>query len=180
MSDFPNGILANQTVISTIGPNAMGAETVSGGGVLASAAWQVANTGVFIPVRIFEAVTVVKMGVVVGTSNTGLVDVGIYDPAGNRLVRAGSTSLGTTSSIQTFDVTDTYLNPGLYYFAAACSSTSGSLFGFAITNVMLRACGVFTVASAFSSGLITPVTYAAANSSVTRTYGIFAFTNTVI
>lgn len=181
MADWPSGIIAGHSCISTTDVvNSVGAEINNSNSITQSAAWQVANTGVFVPVRVFQPITVVKMAIIVGATNTGSCDVGIYDPAGNRLVRAGSTALGTASTVQTFDITDTALDPGLYYFALALTSTSGTVFQSAPGNLYMRAMGCFTVASAFSTGLITPVTYASVNGTVTRFPWIGAYMETAI
>lgn len=87
--------------------------------------WPAANRALYIPIRIPQPITVVKMYRYIGGIAGGNWDVGIYDAAFTRLVSSGSTAAGSTSTTQVFDITDTFLAPGTYYIAAACDSSSG-------------------------------------------------------
>jgi hypothetical protein len=85
-----------------------------------------------------------------GTSLATNIDAGIYDLSGTRLVSIGSVIHSGTSTIQIFDITDTYLLPGLYYLGVAVSNTSGTLAGFnASAAVDATPMGLYQQAGAF-------------------------------
>lgn len=131
MSDFsqplvaprPNGALTpgNTTSPVTDFVLAVGAQYGS-----TTTAWTTANLAVYQAVIVQEVVTITHMAVFVVTA-AGNIDVGIYTESGTKLVSSGSTAVAGTSAIQSFDVTDTTLNKGLYWIACACSSTSAVL-----------------------------------------------------
>jgi hypothetical protein len=63
------------------------------------------------------------------SANTGNWDVGIYTADGTRLVNMGTTAqAGGVSSVQQFDLTDTLLGRGAFYFAVACDSGSTTVY----------------------------------------------------
>ncbi len=103
----------------------MAAEII-GGRLSTSGVWPVANTAIYVPVTIPSIVTAYQMSIQVTTQN-GNCDVGIYDEIGNRLVSAGSTTVGA-AGIQLFNITDTVLVPGVYYLAMNCDNTTASFF----------------------------------------------------
>ena len=159
MPDFPLAIrLVNQISIATFSPESIGGSFAPQ--FTTSFAWPSANLAIYIPVEIYEPVTVVKMAVNNGSVVSGNIDVGIYDALGNKLASAGSTAQTGTSAIQIFDITDTLLLPGLYYMAVALDNTTGTLAGFQSgTAQVLEGAGLFQQASAFA--LPSPATYAA-------------------
>jgi hypothetical protein len=86
------------------------------------------NLALYVPFRLYERATAVKMSALVGTTSNGNMDAGIYDANRNRIVNSGSTAQGSTSSITEFDITDTTLEAGYYYMAVQLSSGTGTLF----------------------------------------------------
>jgi hypothetical protein len=110
-----------------------------------SAAWPTANLAIYVPVRIPTACVVKKLALANGASVTGNFDIGIYSPAGARLVSAGSTAQSGATTEQVVDVTDTLLLAGLYYFAA-CHSSTGSVMMLAQAAPIAAAHGVLTEA----------------------------------
>ncbi len=128
------------------------------GNSVASQTFPVNNTGMFYPILVEKTVTVYQMSLVV-TVQSGSVDVGIYDEFGAAIVRAGAVSVAA-AGLQTFDITDTTLTPNIYWFAIGCTTTVAAFRGASGSGILTRAMGAFQVASAYSSGLITPVTYA--------------------
>lgn len=85
--------------------------------------------------------TVYKMGVVVAVQS-GNLDVGIYSEKGSLLVSAGSTAVGA-AGFQSFDVTDTPLNPGIYFLAMCVDNTTASFNrSNAVIAANMQACGV--------------------------------------
>lgn len=99
-------------------------------GFMASRTWQAANTAVFVPFRVEEPVTILKLWTMNGSTATGNVDIGVYDEVGRRLISAGSTAQSGTNVLQQFDVTDTLIGPGNFYLALVASSTATTFFGY--------------------------------------------------
>lgn len=162
MPDFPvSPRLANQYAISTASPESIGPWALSvAASISASFAWPAANLAIYVPVEIYAPATIVKMAVLNGTAVSGNIDVGIYDVGGKRLISAGTTAQAGTTTIQTFDITDTLLLPGLYYMAVALDNTTGTLGGYSgIIAGDGQAVGLLQQASAFV--LPDPATFAA-------------------
>ena len=124
----------------------------------ASTAWPSINLAIFFPLRLAVPKTVYKLAVGCGTGSGNNFDVGIYDVAGNRLVSSGATARTATSEV-VVDVTDTYLDAGLYYLAVAADSVS-TMTCFALgTASVARLVGAMEAASSYV--LPSTVTYAA-------------------
>lgn len=153
MPDFPLATkLINVGSIHTGSPGAVGREmSANSGSFGVSTAWPTANLAIYIPVEIFNPVTIAKMSVNNGTAVSGNIDVGIYDAGGKRLVSKGSTAQAGTSAIQTFDITDTLLNPGLCYMAVALDNNTGTLAAWTgVIGLDMECCGLMQQASAFA------------------------------
>jgi len=158
VSDFTQPTLANIAPSGIACVSTMGAESIIGpysshanGSYSTFTAWQNANQAVYVAVAIPFACTVYQMAVQIGGTSSGNLDVGIYDANFNRLVSMGSTAMGSTNSIQVFNVTDTPLTPGTYFLACSVSNTSGVLAGGACytpAHQGLRALGVQVQSSA--------------------------------
>lgn len=82
------------------------------------------NTSMFYPVIVPDTIVIVKLFCANGATLVGNVDLGIYDESGARLISSGSTAHAGTSVLQEFDITDTELSKGRYYFGLGCSSNS--------------------------------------------------------
>lgn len=112
--------------------------------------WPAANLAIFIPFRVYQIYTAVKMSWINGTVS-GNIDVGIYDAQGDRLVSLGSTAMSGASAIQTGDITDTTLKPGLYYMAMAVDNTTATFRRFTSATVAGTAgLGLLQQATAFA------------------------------
>lgn len=99
---------------NSLGPNLSGANlTWSGTG-----AWPAANRALYVPFTVPETYNAQKMFVYNGT-HSGNADIGIYDESWNRLVSTGSTASSGDGALQEFDITDTLLYRGRYYFGLA-------------------------------------------------------------
>lgn len=162
MPDFPLPIkLVNQINIGTFSPESMAAPISSLGINLSNSfAWPTANLAIYIPVEIYQPVTIAKMAVCNGTAVSGNIDVGIYDVSQDNWITKGSTAQTGTSAIQIFDITDTLLNPGLHYMAVALDNTTATLMGYTGgVAPEIGAHGVFQQASAFP--LPNPAVFAA-------------------
>lgn len=160
MPDGPNVLrLVNAFTIGSFSSESLGRELTCMGTISTSFAWPTANLGLFVPVEIYSSLTVVKMSVANGTAVSGNIDVGIYDMNGNRIVSAGSTAQTGTSVIQTFDITDTLLQAGLYYMALSADNTTSTFGGWSgLAAGDGQAMGLFQMASALA--LPNPATFA--------------------
>lgn len=116
---------------------------------LGAIGWSSANKAIYIPFQVSEIFIVDNMYTINGGTVSGNIDVGIYEHGGTRLVSSGSTAQAGASSIQEFNVTNTTLNPGLYYFAVAVSNTTATLEMWTPTAAISRSLGVMEETSAF-------------------------------
>lgn len=105
------------------------------------------NEGYFYPFRLTEALLVQELFVINGATASGNLDVGIYDAAGTRLVSSGAVAQSGTNTPQEFDVTDTQLGPGTFYFGISASLTTATAFRSPNTGIYLRMLGCFSVAT---------------------------------
>ncbi len=160
MGDWPQGQEFNRQVICSASLESIGPDVVgTGQGMTGLQAWPTANLAIFVPFLVFTPFLAKIIGVDNGATVSGNIDVGIYDGQQNRLVSTGSTAHAGTSTVQTFDITDTLLLPGIYYMAQAMDNTTGITHGPASTVPIGGACGVLQMASAFP--LPDPATFAA-------------------
>lgn len=121
-------------------------------------AWPAANRALFVPFSVPAPVIAKKLWWFNGATVTGSVDMGIYDLAGVRLVSTGATGQSGSSAVQIADITDTALQPGVYYLAMAMDSTSTAVRYSTASTQWMQACGMKQMASAYT--LPDPVTYA--------------------
>lgn len=130
-------------------------------GAAASGAFPSTNLAILIPFDITEDITVTQLWAYNGATASGNIDVGIYDAAFARQISSGSTAQSGTNALQVFDVTDTPLTAGQYYFAVAMDNTTGTLFRQTIGATLMRSWGCFQMASAFAlPSTITPASVA--------------------
>jgi len=144
---------ARGVVISTASSACIGVELVAAGFADVSSpsdqTWQTANTAIYIPFRITEAMTVYQMGVANGTVASGNVDVGVCNESGTSLVSSGSTAMSGTNTVQAFNVTDTLLVPGRYYLQMSVDNTTAAFRQWSVTAQFNRLMGVVMESSAF-------------------------------
>lgn len=176
MPDFPVAHSVNNLIISSASTQSLGHALSAMGVIAGTIAWPTANKAIFVPVTIYDAVTIVKMYVINGNPVSGNIDVGIYDVGGARLVSAGSTAQAGTDVVQEFNITDTTLNPGLYYLACALDNGTGRVSRWNPSAALGRALGVAEQTTAFA--LPSSATFAALSSSYIP--AIFATPRTVI
>lgn len=106
-----------------------------------SGTWQANNRAHYIPFMVTQIVTAYQMSVIVATQS-GNLDVGIYTEQGVRLVSAGSTAVAA-AGVQTVNINDTVLLPGVYFMAMNCDNTTAAFNRVtAPDNVTQRACGI--------------------------------------
>lgn len=171
MSDWPKvppaytkvGILTT----SSLNHSPAGWSVVLGNVVMTtSTAWGTADVALYVPVYLGWQAKVYKLSVMNGGTVGGNTDVGIYNERGVRLVSSTPTLQSGTSTIQTFDVTDTLLNPGVYYLALANTTTTGTYLCGTTTAVRMRSVGAMEQTGLTSGTLPNPAVFA----TFTRTF----------
>jgi hypothetical protein len=113
-SALPDGLVAI-TPFSLNG--AMGLSL--GGTPIADLAWPNANAAVYLPFRVQTLFIAQKLFALAGAGIAGNIDVGIYTQDAVRMISTGSVALVVGPTLQSFDIADLVMGPGLYYLAAA-------------------------------------------------------------
>ena len=112
--------------------------------------WGTANRAIYVPVRVSRVCVVKEMGPVFNTASAAnQFDIGLYDAAGTRLVSTGARNVQDFggSAVSGADVTDTTLQPGLYYIGLNHSSATGDqLLMYGLAAPIPVALGVLTEA----------------------------------
>lgn len=143
MTDFTQvaleGIQKQALSPATISSGLQEAMLIANSLMNAGAVWPSANLAIYAPVMVDYPCTVYQMSIDVVTQS-GNVDVGIYDELGNRLVSAGSTAVGA-AGIQLFNITDTPLTPGVYWLAMCCDNITASFMRSNVVQQLSRVCG---------------------------------------
>jgi hypothetical protein len=115
----------------------------------AGAAWSAANHAKYAPFLVQGTLLIVKLFTSCSTSS-GNLDVAILGSDGVKIVSSGSTPMGTANDLQEFDITDTVLAPGRYFFGMAVDNTSAFMvFASTSNEAEINAMGVWEEASAF-------------------------------
>lgn len=143
---------------------------------LASGTWPTNNKIFYCPIRVPYPINVLQMYINNGAAVSGNVDVGIYGPAGARLVNSGSTAQAGTSAVQTIDITDTAIGPGFFYLAMQVSNTTATNTKAAPLVAILSAYGVLMEAAG-GFGLPATATFATTTSAYLPSFGIIAALN---
>ena len=114
-----------------------------------SAVYPNANRAIAFPFRIGAPLLVQVMWTFNGGAVAGNVDVGIYDYGFRLLVSSGgAVAQAGINQIQTYNVTDTLLGPGVYYLAISESSAASTFFRYAQSWYFLGLMGVTHMAAA--------------------------------
>lgn len=135
--DFPSYYLPPPPVMTTMHPDCRGLSTTISVRLdsMASAAWPTASLGLFYPFVLTSTATAYQLLFYVGATSGGDIDMAIYDSQKNRIVSAGSTAMSASiNTVQELNITDTVLGPGVYLLAVSSSATSGTVFGFQISD----------------------------------------------
>jgi hypothetical protein len=134
--------------IDTIGDSGLQHPGIYG---YASVAWGTANRAVYVPLVVPSRVVVRGLWFGSGTTGTGNVDMGLYDPTGGAVVSATNAAKIASAAEQVLDVTDTTVGPGLYYIALSSDSATDTFVRHAscATAPIATAFGVLTEASAY-------------------------------
>jgi hypothetical protein len=150
MSEFPKSFnfADPMATVCSHGPQSLGAGAYGIG--LGAGSYPAANIAIFVPFRIGQPIKFSTMFIYNGASVSGNIDVGVYACDGTKIVSTGSTAQAGTSSIQTFTVTTTELDSGLFYFAVAMDNATGTLYRHAPSPAaMVNFQGVAQMAAAF-------------------------------
>ena len=146
---WPASIVEPNVTITPWSQEACGALTHIGMtalGAAASAAYPADALAMFFPFYVTKPVITANMFTYNGATAIGNVDVGVYDEAATRLVSSGATAQSGTSTLQTYNITDTLFGPGLFYLAITLDDTGaglGTLFRGTIAQAMFgRAIGM--------------------------------------
>jgi hypothetical protein len=176
MPDFPVLRNIDPIVLSPAAPQSLGYALNAMGLGAASVTWPTANKALTVPFSVFSPITIVKMFVINGAAVSGNIDVGIYSKASQKLVSSGSTAQAGTSAIQEFNITDTLLMPGMYFFAVALDNTTGTLEMWNPNAAIGKSLGVFEQSSAFPL----PSTLTLVTNTAARIPCVFATQRTVV
>lgn len=135
--------------ISTMSRESVGG--IKGIGSASSSTWDAANRAFYIPVRISQAILLAQFFVLNGATVSGNIDVGIYDIAGTKISSSGSTAQAGVNAIQTFNVTDIAIGPGLFYLAGSMNNTTGAVANSSLSSAVVgdKAMGCFMQNTAF-------------------------------
>jgi hypothetical protein len=116
-------------VLSTVSTDMVSLANMAASAAISSA-WGTNNKAVLVPVTIASTHTYVKAAWLNGATATGNVDVGIYTISGTTATRivasTAEAQTGTSVCQVAAAFTTTTLEPGLYYLAMSCSSTSAT------------------------------------------------------
>ncbi len=112
--------------------------------------YPVANRAYFFPFRVFHPILITALYMSNGATISGNFDLGIYDINGNKKVTTGSTAQAApNNTAQVIDITDTWLQPGGWYFAISSDATTGTVFRSSLTANLYKQSGVLQMSSAF-------------------------------
>lgn len=116
----------------------------------ASGAWFGANLANFIPFSLTTSVIVRKLFCITGAVANGNVDMGIYDVNGTKLTSAVNAPQGAINTIQEFDIDDTPIGPGTFYFAVSLDNAVGTIFMYTFGAGTLKGlAGIAEMAAAY-------------------------------
>jgi hypothetical protein len=144
--DFPQGRVSVRdpgtiSSFSTFGPECLAGACANDTGFgIAGGAYPAANTAIYVPVMVPEEQKIYHLGVEV-TTQSGNLDLGVYDEVGTRLVSSGSTAVAA-AGVQSIDVTDTVIGPGICYFAMNCDNTTAAFRRVSMDAPLERVCGM--------------------------------------
>lgn len=135
--------------IATYGKYGIGIEAAAMSGT-AAASITTANQARICPIYVPDSFIARKL-FWFPASQTGNIDIGIYDENYSLIISSGSTPAGTTNVLAEYDIVDTYLSRGIYHLAIAVDTgVASGLFGFGPSLVPLTQInGVALMTSAF-------------------------------
>lgn len=135
-----SGVLTNASNLSSLA--SFMAYARASAWTAAATAWPASGLGYYCPVSLEVPATIYKMSVINGATINGTMGVGIYDESFNRLTSVAAASHSGASVIQTFDIADITVMPGIYYLMLCMASTTATVQGCAMTTLAGRTCGL--------------------------------------
>lgn len=142
---------------------------------LASTTYPAANRSIGYPFVLGTSFLVRKFWWQSGTTGgTDIVDVGVYDEAGTKLVSCATPpTMGTANLLQENDCTDTVLLPGRYWLVYAQSGVTATPIAMAYPAALCRTVGMAQMANGMSgNALVATFTPAAVASAYVPWAGI--------
>lgn len=116
-----------------------------------STAWPTANLAFYWPIMIGSACLVTSFFVANGATAANQVDIGLYASDGTRISSTGATAQAGTTAIQTIDVTDFMVGPGLYYLALTADNVAVTVRALALGSAEFgRVAGLLQQTTAFA------------------------------
>lgn len=112
-----------------------------------ASSWPSANLAIYVPFYVAEALRVRSLSAPC-ESSSGNGDVGIYAYDGTRIVSSGSFAF-SGFDMNTRNITDTELQPGIYYLALVCDNATNAALRFTPGVQNIRMAGICQEASAF-------------------------------
>jgi hypothetical protein len=161
MGDFPTSFFTLPgSAIHPGSPAALESDIgiVVQGTLLFGATWPTASLAMFYPTLIEVPVLATQIIVENGSPVSGNVDVGIYNEFGTRLVSIGGAVQTGANALQVFNITDTFLAPGIYYRAIVFDNITAQIIRSSPPVELLRGAGVMQMATAYT--LPTTATFA--------------------
>ena len=126
---WPNVKEISPVMISTVSRLSLGRQIAAWDAIApASGALGLSNNAFYFSFSIPAPITVAKMFIYNGATVAGTIDMGIYTDDYTRIVSSGAITQAGVSALQEFDVTDTWLDKGRYYFAFAQSLNTATFF----------------------------------------------------
>ena len=155
MGDWPPDLAVPVTIWtgSIYGLNVGARDAAAGGVGWTSPAWGTANLAQFVPMQLPFRYPVRKMFTFNGSPVGGSVDLGIYSEDLVKVYSSGTVTQAGTNTLQFVPAAgtiDVILDPGVYYFAMASTSTTGTVGAQALgTATRQRYLGMFEQLTAF-------------------------------
>jgi len=91
---------------------------------IGTGAWGTAHLIIYVPLRLPEAGTVLKVFVANAGTVNGNFNVGLYSSSGTKAWETGSTAMSGTNAPQFVNIADQSVAAGLYYLAMQTDSTT--------------------------------------------------------
>lgn len=104
--------------------------TYAGASGPSSAAWPAANLAIYVPIYVEQPTLVMQLRWLNGGTVTGstTLDAAVYNEDGTqRLIHGGGVTQSGTNVYQAFNVTDTLLLPGRYWFGMVLSNNTSTI-----------------------------------------------------
>lgn len=154
---------ARRRVISPFSPESIMGDLLAVDTGFGAVAWT-QNLAVYVPFALSQSAICSAFFWENGATVAGNSDAAVYDAtATTKLATTGSTANSGASDLQVTNITDVILAPGRYWLAYSSDSATHTLDRINAAIQYLQCMGVYQQTSAWSSGLPTTPTFAAAS-----------------